>query len=137
MFSLVWLYCMCYVCMYECMYVCIYLRMGIYICMYCIHTYICVPICMCMYIFMQVCFMCLCACIYRTIHIAMFFSVVDSNISTSVWYLDIFQLTNTSVNITCEDICCSVEYCDRSIVNQVEYYINRDNIKMYGSRYLQ
>lgn len=68
-----------------------------------------------------------------------YFPTVDTNNNTLTWYVELFPLTNTSVDIPCDDTsnaCCSIEYCDHSIVNQIEYYINKDNIKMYVRMYI-
>lgn len=54
---------------------------------------------------------------------------------TYTWYVELFRMTtNNSVNKTCDNVtssCCSVEYCDRSITNQIKYFINRKTIKWY------
>ena len=63
-----------------------------------------------------------------------YFSAVETNNDTFTWYLDVFPLTEDSVDIVCDNItsgCCSLEYCNRSIKNQIKYFINKDNIKMY------
>ena len=64
---------------------------------------------------------------------------VDTNNNTLTWYVNLYPLTDTADDITCNDTsnaCCSIEYCNRSIVKQIEYYINKDNIKMYAYIYL-
>ena len=62
-----------------------------------------------------------------------YFSAVETNNDTFTWYTDVFPLTADSVDIVCDNItsgCCSLEYCDHSIKNQIKYFINKDNIKM-------
>lgn len=69
-----------------------------------------------------------------------YFPTVDTNNNTLTWYVNLYPLTDTADDIPCNDTsnaCCSIEYCDRSIVNQIEYYINKDNIKMYACVYLR
>ena len=70
-----------------------------------------------------------------------YYPTVDTNNNTLTWYVNLYPLTDTAVDHDklCDDTsnaCCSIEYCNRSIVNQIEYYINKDNIKMYAYIYL-
>ena len=75
--------------------------------------------------------------LYSIIHFAMLlfvYSVVENNSDTFTWYMNLFPLTTYPVDLVCDNVtsgCCSLEYCDRSIANQIKYFINRDNIKMY------
>jgi len=49
------------------------------------------------------------------------------------WSVNLYLPNATDmIDESCDDIntnCCSVNYCDRTIIRQVDYYINRKNLE--------
>ena len=67
-----------------------------------------------------------------------FLSITDNDKYTII-ARDLFRpTTNATVDEQCNttEPCCTLEYCDYSVKNQVEYFVNRRNIDRYVFTYL-